>query len=116
MCCHGGNWGAQVIVSLFGAIPVVGPDIVEWVRGDYLISGVIFNRFFALPVVAVPIVLRALVVLHILALHHVGSLNPDGIEIKNNKDENGIPIDGIACHPYDTVHDIVGIIMDLSLR
>jgi ubiquinol-cytochrome c reductase cytochrome b subunit len=102
-------WGAQVIVSLFGAIPVVGPDIVEWVRGDYLISGVTLNRFFALHVVAVPIVLLALVVLHILALHHVGSLNPDGIEIKKNKDENGIPKDGIAFHPYYTVHDIVGI-------
>jgi ubiquinol-cytochrome c reductase cytochrome b subunit len=102
-------WGAQVIVSLFGAIPVVGPDIVEWVRGDYLISGVTLNRFFALHVVAVPIVLLALVVLHILALHHVGSLNPDGIEIKKNKDENGIPKDGIAFHPYYTVHDIVGV-------
>lgn len=102
-------WGAQVIVSLFGAIPVVGPDIVEWVRGDYLISGITLNRFFALHVVAVPIVLLALVVLHILALHHVGSLNPDGIEIKKNKDENGIPKDGIAFHPYYTVHDIVGV-------
>jgi ubiquinol-cytochrome c reductase cytochrome b subunit len=106
-------WGAQVIVSLFGAIPVVGPDIVEWIRGDYLISGVTLNRFFALHVVAVPIVLLALVLLHILALHHVGSLNPDGVEIKKNKDANGIPRDGIAFHPYYTVHDIVGIIVFL---
>jgi ubiquinol-cytochrome c reductase cytochrome b subunit len=106
-------WGAQVIVSLFGAIPVVGPDIVEWIRGDYLISGITLNRFFALHVVAVPIVLIALVLLHILALHHVGSLNPDGIEIKKNKDENGIPRDGIAFHPYYTVHDIVGVIIFL---
>jgi ubiquinol-cytochrome c reductase cytochrome b subunit len=108
-------WGAQVIVSLFGAIPVVGPDIVEWVRGDYLISGVTLNRFFALHVVAVPIVLLALVVLHLLALHHVGSNNPDGIEIKKNKDANGIPKDGIAFHPYYTVHDIVGVIVFLFI-
>jgi ubiquinol-cytochrome c reductase cytochrome b subunit len=106
-------WGAQVIVSLFGAIPVVGPDIVEWVRGDYLISGITLNRFFALHVVAVPIVLLALVVLHLLALHHVGSNNPDGIDIKKNKDANGVPLDGIAFHPYYTVHDIVGIIVFL---
>jgi ubiquinol-cytochrome c reductase cytochrome b subunit len=106
-------WGAQVIVSLFGAIPVIGPDIVEWVRGDYLISGITLNRFFALHVVAVPIVLLALVLLHILALHHVGSLNPDGIEIKKHKDENGIPLDGIAFHPYYTVHDIVGVTLFL---
>lgn len=106
-------WGAQVIVSLFGAIPVVGDDIVQWIRGDYLISGVTLNRFFALHVVAVPIILLALVVLHILALHHVGSLNPDGVEIKKIKDENGKPLDGIAFHPYYTVHDIVGVIVFL---
>lgn len=106
-------WGAQVIVSLFGAIPVVGEDIVQWVRGDYLISGITLNRFFALHVVAVPIILLALVVLHILALHHVGSNNPDGVEIKKLKDENGKPLDGIAFHPYYTVHDIVGVIVFL---
>jgi ubiquinol-cytochrome c reductase cytochrome b subunit len=106
-------WGAQVIVSLFGAIPVIGPDIVEWVRGDYLISGITLNRFFALHVVAVPIVLLALVVLHLLALHHVGSNNPDGVDIKKHKDENGVPLDGIAFHPYYTVHDIVGVIVFL---
>jgi ubiquinol-cytochrome c reductase cytochrome b subunit len=104
-------WGAQVIVSLFGAIPVVGEDIVQWVRGDYLISGITLNRFFALHVVALPIVLLALVVLHILALHEVGSNNPDGIEIKQNKDENGVPRDGIPFHPYYTVHDLQAVVV-----
>ncbi|WP_018274910.1 cytochrome b N-terminal domain-containing protein [Teredinibacter turnerae] len=102
-------WGAQVIVNLFGAIPYVGEDLVQWIRGDYLISGATLNRFFALHVVAVPIVLLALVVLHILALHEVGSNNPDGVEIKKNKDENGIPLDGVPFHPYYSVHDLVGI-------
>ncbi len=102
-------WGAQVIVSLFGAIPIIGEDLVQWIRGDYLISGITLNRFFALHVVAVPIVLLGLVVLHLLALHEVGSNNPDGIEIKENKDENGIPKDGVPFHPYYTVHDLVGV-------
>jgi ubiquinol-cytochrome c reductase cytochrome b subunit len=102
-------WGAQVIISLFGAIPVVGEDIVTWIRGDYLISGITLNRFFALHVVALPIVLLALVVLHILALHEVGSNNPDGIEIKKNKGPDGVPLDGIKFHPYYSVHDIQGI-------
>ena len=102
-------WGAQVIVNLFGAIPVVGEDLVQWIRGDYLISGATLNRFFALHVVALPIALLGLVVMHILALHEVGSNNPDGIEIKKNKDENGIPKDGVPFHPYYTVHDLVGI-------
>src|SRR6056300_737800 len=102
-------WGAQVIISLFGAIPVVGEDIVTWIRGDYLISGITLNRFFALHVVALPIVLLALVVLHILALHEVGSNNPDGVEIKKKKDENGIPLDGIRFHPYYSVHDVQAI-------
>lgn len=102
-------WGAQVIISLFGAIPVVGEALVEWIRGDYLISGITLNRFFALHVVAVPIVLLALVVLHLLALHEVGSNNPDGVEIKKNKGPDGIPLDSVAFHPYYTVHDIVGI-------
>ncbi len=106
-------WGAQVIVSLFGAIPVVGEDLVQWIRGDYLISGITLNRFFALHVCIIPIILLALVLLHILALHEVGSNNPDGIEIKKNKDENGIPRDGIPFHPYYTVHDIVGIVVFL---
>ncbi len=102
-------WGANVIVSLVGAIPVIGEDLLVWVRGDYLISGATLNRFFALHVVALPIVLLALVVLHLLALHEVGSNNPDGIEIKKNKGPDGIPLDGIPFHPFYTVHDLVGI-------
>jgi ubiquinol-cytochrome c reductase cytochrome b subunit len=102
-------WGAQVIVSLFGAIPVIGADIVQWVRGDFLISGITLNRFFALHVVAIPLILVMLVVLHLLALHEVGSNNPDGIEIKKKKGPNGKPLDGIPFHPYYTVHDLVGI-------
>ena len=102
-------WGAQVIISLFGAIPVVGESIVTWIRGDYLISGITLNRFFALHVVALPIVLLALVVLHILALHEVGSNNPDGVEIKKNKGPDGIPLDGIKFHPYYSVHDVQAI-------
>lgn len=99
-------WGAQVIVSLVGAIPYFGPDLMEWVRGDFLMSGATLNRFFALHVVALPLVLVILVFVHIVALHHVGSNNPDGIEIKKNKGPDGIPLDGIAFHPYYTVHDI----------
>lgn len=106
-------WGAQVIVSLFGAIPYVGEDLALWIRGDYLISGITLNRFFALHVVALPIVLLALVVLHLLALHEVGSNNPDGVEIKKNKDANGIPKDGIPFHPYYTVHDLVAVVVFL---
>lgn len=102
-------WGAQVIISLFGAIPLIGPDLAQWIRGDYLISGITLNRFFALHVVALPIVILALVVLHIIALHEVGSNNPDGIDIKDNLDENGVPKDGIPFHPYYTVKDIMGI-------
>lgn len=102
-------WGAQVIISLFGAIPVVGEDIVTWIRGDYLISGITLNRFFALHVVALPIILLALVVLHLLALHEVGSNNPDGVDIKKYKDEAGVPLDGVAFHPYYTVHDLQAI-------
>lgn len=106
-------WGAQVIISLFGAIPVIGPDIQQWVRGDFLISGITLNRFFALHVIALPMLILALVVLHILALHEVGSNNPDGIDIKKNKDANGVPLDGIAFHPYYTVKDIVGVVVFL---
>lgn len=102
-------WGAQVIISLFGAIPVVGEALVEWFRGDYLISGITLNRFFALHVVALPIVLLALVLLHLLALHEVGSNNPDGVDIKKHKDDKGVPLDGVAFHPYYTVHDLQAI-------
>ncbi len=100
-------WGAQVIINLFGAI---SEDLGVWIRGDYVISGVTLTRFFALHVVAVPLALIIMVFLHIVALHHVGSMNPDGIEIKAVKDENGIPKDGIPFHPYFTVKDTSGII------
>lgn len=107
-------WGANVIVSLAGAIPIIGEDLLVWVRGDYLISGATLNRFFALHVVALPIVLIALVVLHLLALHEVGSNNPDGIEIKKNKGPNGIPLDGVPFHPYYTLyHDLAGVVLFL---
>ncbi len=102
-------WGAQVIISLFATIPGIGPDLAQWIRGDFLISGITLNRFFALHVVALPIVILALVVLHIIALHEVGSNNPDGIEIKEKKDETGKPLDGIPFHPYYTVKDLVGV-------
>ncbi len=104
-------WGAQVIISLFSTIPWVGPDLAQWIRGDYVISGATLNRFFALHVVAMPLILLGLVVAHILALHEVGSNNPDGVEIKKNKDANGIPKDGIPFHPYYTVKDMVGVVV-----
>jgi len=106
-------WGANVIVSLAGAIPYIGEDLMVWVQGDFLISGATLNRFFALHVVALPLVLVFLVFLHLVALHEVGSNNPDGIEIKENKYERGIPRDGIAFHPYYTVHDLVAIVVFL---
>jgi ubiquinol-cytochrome c reductase cytochrome b subunit len=102
-------WGAQVIISLFGAIPLIGGELAQWIRGDYLISGITLNRFFALHVIALPIVVAGLVVLHILALHHVGSNNPDGVDIKLHKDEAGRPLDGIPFHPYYTVKDLLGV-------
>ena len=108
-------WGAQVIVSLFGAIPIIGNDLAEWVRGDYLVSGITLNRFFALHVVALPIMIIGLVVLHILALHEVGSNNPDGVDIKKYKDENGNPLDGIPFHPYYTVKDLLGVVVFLFI-
>jgi ubiquinol-cytochrome c reductase cytochrome b subunit len=106
-------WGAQVIISLFGAIPYVGEGLAQWIRGDFVISDATLNRFFAFHVIAVPLVLCALVFLHIVALHKVGSNNPDGVEIKNNKDENGIPLDGIPFHPYYSVKDIAGVVVFL---
>src|SRR6056297_2808601 len=99
-------WGAQVIVSLFGALPVIGEPLVEWIRGDYFISDVTLNRFFALHVIALPLVLLGLVVAHILALHEVGSNNPDGVEIKKHKGPDGRPLDGIPFHPYHTAKDV----------
>ena len=106
-------WGAQVIISLFGAIPVVGEDIVQWIRGDYLISGITLNRFMSLHVVAIPIILIALIVMHIIALHDVGSNNPDGVSIKTHKDKKGNPIDGIPFYPYFVIHDLVPIVVFL---
>ncbi len=104
-------WGAQVIVSLFGAIPVVGDVVVEWIRGDYFISDITLNRFFAFHVIVVPLALLILVVVHILALHTTGSLNPDGIEIKQKKGPDGHPLDGVTFHPYYTAKDLVAIIV-----
>jgi ubiquinol-cytochrome c reductase cytochrome b subunit len=108
-------WGAQVIVSLFGAIPGVGEALVEWIRGDYYISDITLNRFFALHVVALPLALVFLVIAHIFALHEVGSNNPDGVEIKKVKGPDGHPVDGIPFHPYYTVKDLVGLIVFAAL-
>ena len=102
-------WGAQVIINLFTTIPFIGPELGIWIRGDFAISDPTLTRFFALHIVAVPMVILLLVILHLAALHTVGSNNPDGVEIKKHKDENGIPLDGIPFHPYYTVKDFVGI-------
>ncbi|MDG4549173.1 MAG: cytochrome bc complex cytochrome b subunit [Candidatus Contendobacter sp.] len=102
-------WGAQVIINLFSAIPGIGPDLAVWIRGDYVISDATLNRFFSLHVIALPLVLLGLVVAHIMALHEVGSNNPDGVEIKKLKDDKGRPLDGIPFHPYYTVKDLVGV-------
>src|SRR6476620_196319 len=105
-------WGAQVIVNLFSAIPFVGPDLALLIRGDYVVSDATLNRFFSFHVIAVPLVLLGLVVAHLLALHDVGSNNPDGVEIKGPnapKDAAGHPVDGVPFHPYYTVHDLVGV-------
>jgi ubiquinol-cytochrome c reductase cytochrome b subunit len=106
-------WGAQVIVNLFSAIPFIGPDLSIWLRGDFVVGDATLNRFFSFHVIAVPLVLIGLVAAHILALHEVGSNNPDGVEIKKKKDERGIPLDGIPFHPYYTVKDIVGVVVFL---
>ena len=103
-------WGAQVIINLFTSIPFIGPDVSEWLRGDYVVSDATLNRFFAFHVIALPLVLLGLVVAHLIALHEVGSNNPDGIEIKEKKDPvTHVPLDGIPFHPYYTVKDIVGV-------
>jgi len=102
-------WGAQVIISLFGTVPVIGPDIVVWVQGDYVPADATLNRLFSLHVIALPFVLVGLVVAHLIALHEVGSNNPDGVDIKKFKDAKGKPLDGIGFHPYYTVHDVVGV-------
>ena len=108
-------WGAQVIVNLFGAVPIIGDDLALWIRGDYVVSDATLNRFFAFHVIAIPLALLALVVAHILALHEVGSNNPDGIEIKKKKDATGRPLDGIPFHPYYTVKDLVGVVVFLAV-
>jgi len=109
-------WGAQVIVNLFATIPFIGPDLAEWVRGDYLISDATLNRFFAFHVIALPLALAGLIFMHLVALHEVGSNNPDGIEIKKTKDKKtGIPLDGIPFHPYYTVKDLMGLTVFLII-
>ena len=106
-------WGAQVIISLFGALPIIGDDLSLWIRGDFVVSDVTLNRFFSLHVIAFPLLILGLVGFHILALHEVGSNNPDGIEIKKNKNEKGVPLDGIPFHPYYTVKDLMGAVVFL---
>jgi ubiquinol-cytochrome c reductase cytochrome b subunit len=108
-------WGAQVIINLFGAIPGIGEPLTEWIRGDFFISDATLNRFFALHVIALPIALLGLVLMHLVALHENGSNNPDGVEIKENKGEDGNPVDGIPFHPYYTVKDIFGVTMFLMV-
>ncbi|NBQ34154.1 MAG: cytochrome b [Gammaproteobacteria bacterium] len=106
-------WGAQVIISLFGSVPIIGQDLLIWILGDYTVGDAALNRFFSLHVIALPLILVFLVFIHIVALHTVGSNNPDGINIKENKDKNGIPKDGIPFHPYYTVKDVVGAVVFL---
>lgn len=106
-------WGAQVITSLFGAIPFVGKGLATWLRGDFNVADATLHRFFALHVVAIPILMMLLVFLHMVALHKVGSNNPEGIEIKKHKDANGKPLDGIPFHPFFTVKDLVGVVVFL---
>ena len=109
-------WGAQVIVNLFSTIPVIGEDLALWIRGDYTISDITLNRFFAFHVIALPLVLLGLVAAHLMALHETGSNNPDGVEIKKQPKDpaTGLPLDGIYSHPYYTVKDIVGVIVFLA--
>ena len=102
-------WGAQVIVNLFGAIPLIGPDLSLWIRGDYVVSDATLNRFFAFHVIAIPLVILGLVAAHLIALHEVGSNNPDGIEIKDTLGADGHPLDGVPSHPYYTFHDLFGV-------
>jgi len=102
-------WGAQVIVNMFGAIPFIGPDLSLWVRGDYVVSDATLNRFFSFHVIAIPLVLLGLVAAHLIALHEIGSSNPDGVEVKEHLGEDGHPLDSIPSHPYYTVHDIFGV-------
>jgi ubiquinol-cytochrome c reductase cytochrome b subunit len=108
-------WGAQVIVNLFGAIPFIGPDLSLWIRGDYVVSDATLNRFFSFHVIAIPLVLLGLVAAHLIALHEVGSNNPDGIEVKDTLGPDGHPLDSVPSHPYYTVHDIFGVVIFLTI-
>ncbi|MEC5217730.1 ubiquinol-cytochrome c reductase cytochrome b subunit [Actimicrobium sp. GrIS 1.19] len=108
-------WGAQVIVNLFGAIPFIGPDLSLWIRGDYVVSDATLNRFFAFHVIAIPLVLIGLVMAHLIALHEVGSNNPDGIEVKDTLGPDGHPLDSIPSHPYYSVHDVFGVVIFLTI-
>lgn len=108
-------WGAQVIVNLFSAVPLIGDQLAVWIRGDYGISDVTLNRFFSLHVIAVPLLLVLMSALHVMALHEVGSNNPDGVDIKKRKDAKGVPLDGIPFHPYYTVKDIFGAVVFMIL-
>ncbi len=108
-------WGAQVIVNLFGAIPFIGPDLSLWIRGDYVVSDATLNRFFSFHVIAIPLVLLGLVAAHLIALHEVGSSNPDGIEVKDHLGPDGHPLDSIPSHPYYSVHDIFGVTVFLLI-
>ena len=104
-----------MIISLFGAIPYIGDDLVLWIRGDYVVADATLNRFFAFHVIMLPLILLALVVFHLIALHSVGSNNPDGIEIKKKKNDKGIPVDGVPFHPYYTIKDSAGAIAFLII-
>src|SRR6188472_298401 len=108
-------WGAQVIVNLFSALPLIGPDLSLWIRGDYVVSDATLNRFFSFHVIAIPLVLLGLVSAHIMALHDVGSNNPDGVEIKKKKGPDGHPRDGIPVHPYYTVKDLAGAVVFMMI-
>ena len=108
-------WGAQVIINLFAAVPFIGEDLSIWIRGDFVVGDATLNRFFAFHVIALPLVLLGLVVAHLVALHEVGSNNPDGVEIKKLKGEDGHPLDGIPFHPYYTVKDILGVVVFLMV-
>jgi ubiquinol-cytochrome c reductase cytochrome b subunit len=108
-------WGAQVIVNLFDALPLIGPDLALWLRGDFVVSDATLNRFFSFHVIAIPLVLLGLVTAHIMALHEVGSNNPDGIEIKKTLGAEGHPVDGIPFHPYYSVKDTLGVMVFLAL-
>ena len=108
-------WAAQVIFSLLGAIPIIGEDLLTWIRGDYLISGITLSRLFAFHVVLLPILLAIVVFVHVLALHEVGSNNPEGIDVKQHIDENGVPLDTVPFFPYDVVKDLYAIGIFLTL-